>query len=67
MWKGLVTSNSNYNINIIDTPVSIRGEDEFIYFCVMVDQRGALSLISSWGNGQRFLPVQISDMPRAGL
>ena len=35
--------------------------------CDMVDQRKALSLISSWDHCQRSSPLRISGMPRAGL
>ena len=36
------------------------------YFCGMVEQRKAFSLISSQCNCQRSSPSQISDTPRAG-
>ena len=36
-------------------------------FCGMVDGRKAFSLISSRGHCQRFLPLRISDTPRAGF
>ena len=34
------------------------------YFCGMVDQRKALSLISTQDHSQRFPPSQISNMPQ---
>ena len=37
------------------------------YFCGMVDQRKAFSLISSRDNCQRSSPLQISDTPQAGF
>ena len=36
-------------------------------FSGMVDQRKALSLISSWNHCQRSSPLRISDMLRAGF
>ena len=36
-------------------------------FCGMVDQRKALSLISSWDHCQRSSPSRIFDMPQAGF
>ena len=36
-------------------------------FCVMVDQRKAISLISSGDRCQRSSPLQISDMLQAGF
>ena len=36
------------------------------YFCGMVDQRKAVSLISNWDHCQRSSPSQISDTRRAG-
>ena len=36
-------------------------------FCGMVDQQKAFSLISSRDHCQRFSPLRISDMPRAGF
>ena len=35
------------------------------YFCGMVDQRKAFSLISTQDHCQRFSPSQISNMPQA--
>ena len=37
------------------------------YFCGMVDQRKALSLISCWDHCQRSSPLQISNKSQAGF
>ena len=47
--------------------VSGDSTESFGSFCGMFDRKKAFSLISSRGHCQRFSPLQISDMPRAGF
>ena len=52
----------------VKTKINNKCIDEFMnWFCGMVDQRKAFSLISSWDHCQRSSLSRISDTPRAGF